>query len=226
MRIVAISDTHSMHAKTDKKGRPVVKIPDGDVLIHCGDALGHGELSELEHFADWLEKQPHQHKIVIAGNHDWCWEREPHASLKILGGRAHYLCDTLVEIDGITFYGSPWTPKFYNWAFMRNRGPKMREIWDTLCHCAETNPIDVLVTHGPPYGHGDNAPGARRAGCLELLRAVQEVKPRHHLFGHIHEGHGTSFSDEAPGVVFRNVSICTGRYKPTNLATVFDIDKR
>jgi Icc-related predicted phosphoesterase len=217
MRIVAISDTHGQY----RDSRLV--IPDGDVLIHCGDALNRGTLAELRTFAQWLDNKPHKHKILISGNHDWCWQREPDAALSLLGDSTTYLCDTMVTIDGVNFYGSPWTPRFYQWAFMKDRGGDMKQIWDALRRTAESNPIDVLITHGPAYGHGDNAPRKRRAGCLELLHAIKEVRPKVHLCGHIHEGHGLSYSDEIEGTLFANVSICTGDYKPTNPATVITI---
>ena len=49
--------------------------------------------------------------------------------------------------------------------------------------------IDVLVTHGPPIGHGDECEGGHRAGCVDLLAEVQNrIKPKYHVFGHVHEG--------------------------------------
>lgn len=48
---------------------------------------------------------------------------------------------------------------------------------------------DILVTHTPPVGHGDLCCTGVRAGCVELLTTVQQrVKPKYHVFGHIHEG--------------------------------------
>lgn len=48
---------------------------------------------------------------------------------------------------------------------------------------------DVLITHTPPVGHGDLCSSGVRAGCVELLTTVQKrVKPKYHVFGHIHEG--------------------------------------
>lgn len=48
---------------------------------------------------------------------------------------------------------------------------------------------DILVTHTPPVGHGDLCCTGVRAGCVELLSTVQNrVKPKYHVFGHIHEG--------------------------------------
>lgn len=49
--------------------------------------------------------------------------------------------------------------------------------------------IDILITHTPPLGHGDLCCSGVRAGCVELLSTVQKrVKPKYHVFGHVHEG--------------------------------------
>jgi len=45
------------------------------------------------------------------------------------------------------------------------------------------------MTHGPPLGHGDQIPSGLYVGCSDLLKAVKKrVKPKYHVFGHIHEG--------------------------------------
>ncbi|MEO1171874.1 MAG: metallophosphoesterase, partial [Myxococcota bacterium] len=96
VRIVAISDTHNQHDALD--------VPDGDVLVHAGDMSGHGHLRELEAFAAWCEAQPHRHKVVIAGNHDFCFERaEECAQARQLLSSVHYLEDAAVEVAGLTF---------------------------------------------------------------------------------------------------------------------------
>ena len=62
MRLVLISDTHSLHGD--------LVIPDGDMLIHCGDYSNHGAFGDLLAFNKWLGKLPHEHKLVVSGNHD------------------------------------------------------------------------------------------------------------------------------------------------------------
>ena len=76
IRFVVISDTHETHN--------MLTIPDGDVLIHCGDILFSNSKSydpnneqltidKLNDFNEWLSKLPHKIKIVVAGNHDYCF---------------------------------------------------------------------------------------------------------------------------------------------------------
>ena len=202
MRIVAIADTHTF---TDG-----FTVPDGDVLIHAGDMCRGGSLEELRGVATWLAAQPHRHKIVVAGNHDWSFVREPAASRALLGD-AHYLEDSEVTIEGVRFYGSPWQPAFNNWAFNLPRGEKLAAKWKRI-----PTGLDVLITHGPPAGIGDRSSYEGRSGCADLRARVDEVAPRLHLFGHIHEDGGAW---EQGRTVFANVTTWEGE----RAATVIDV---
>jgi predicted phosphodiesterase len=113
MKLVVLSDTHGMH-----RG---LSVPDGDILVHAGDITEHGALEAVRAFDAWLGRLPHPVKIVIAGNHDFCFEDTPEEAQACLSS-AVYLRDAAVEVDGLRFWGSPWTPRFFEWAFMRERG--------------------------------------------------------------------------------------------------------
>jgi Icc-related predicted phosphoesterase len=175
-RIVAIADTHNRHAQLD--------LPAGDVLIHAGDLTGRGTLRELEQVADWLRAQPHRHKVVVAGNHDFALQRQP-AQAKALFHGLHLLEDDAVQLDGLRIWGSPWQPWFHDWAFNLRRGPEIDAKWQLI-----PAGVDVLVTHGPPHGYGDVVYRGDRVGCEDLTKHLDRVKPRLHLFGHIHEDKG------------------------------------
>jgi predicted phosphodiesterase len=105
-RLVLLSDTHTKH-------REILHIPDGDILIHAGDFSFSGSFQELFEFNAWLGTLPHRHKVVIAGNHDSCFERHKEMAIKELF-HAHYLEDSGIEIEGIKIWGSPWQPSFMN----------------------------------------------------------------------------------------------------------------
>ncbi|XP_058793262.1 metallophosphoesterase domain-containing protein 1 isoform X2 [Phymastichus coffea] len=218
LRIVCMSDTHSLTQYIK------FNIPDGDVFIHAGDFTKRGRLQEF--FADNL---PHKHKIVIAGNHELSFdpifthavncqtsETISSSNVKDVLTNCTYLEDSEIVICGIKIYGSPWQPKFYNWAFNLLRGEELLSKWNKI-----PDDTDILVTHSPPVGHGDLCYRGVRAGCVELLTTVQNrVKPKYHIFGHIHEGYGISSDGE---IIFINASTCDLNYQPSNLPIVFDI---
>jgi len=211
LSVVALSDTHGMH---EKMRRPV---PDGDVLVHAGDFCGHGSIDEVVAFARWMGAFPHRHKLAVPGNHDRPVEESPHDCRALFAGEGiRLLLGETVEIEGFRFFGSPYTPTFLNWHFMRDRGEAIRAEWEAI-----PNRADVVITHGPAYGHGDLCPPwrgepPRHVGCFELLARLRVVRPAFHVFGHIHEGYGVTISDEIPGTTFLNASICTEAYRPEN----------
>lgn len=214
MRIVCISDTHSMHDH--------VSVPDGDVVVHAGDWSGRGDIHCMLRFCEWFAMLPHKHRVFIAGNHDWA-ATVPEARAKMADpsrwgpkANAHYLHDSGCEIDGISFYGSPWQPEFCNWAFNLPRGQQLAAKWAQI-----PTGTDVLLTHGPALGILDECPDGRRVGCADLAVAIEErIQPALHVFGHIHHSHGTTREGRALHV---NASICTEAYRPMNPPIVVDM---
>jgi Icc-related predicted phosphoesterase len=200
MRLVGISDTHSLHDSIDK-------LPKGDVLVHAGDFMNSGyDLRDIVSFNRWLGEQNFKHRVVCAGNHDRYFENAPQQARELLTN-ATYLENDGITIDGVTFWGSPYTPEFLNWAFMYPRGTAAQRYWGMI-----PDSLDVLITHGPPFGILDQtAPGEAHLGCEELLDVVKKKKPRVHIFGHIHGGAGT-FENEATR--FINAAYLNERYKP------------
>jgi len=178
MRLVCVADTHLFE-------RSLPPVPDGDVLVHAGDMLRHGSMAELDRAAAWLRAQPHAHKLVIAGNHDWCFVNTavPARNMLVDAG-VTYLQDAEATIEGVRFWGSPWQPWFYDWAFNLPRGEALAAKWALV-----PTGVDVLVTHGPPRGYGDRVERGRE-GCDDLLAALERIGPALHLFGHIHEDGG------------------------------------
>jgi Icc-related predicted phosphoesterase len=205
MRIVAVADTHTFQ-------EDLRAVPDGDVFIHAGDLCRGGRLDELRPAAAWLRSLPHRRKIVVAGNHDWCFVREPAAAVEVLGEGVDYLQDSEATIDGVRFWGSPWQPEFNEWAFNLPRGEALAARWALI-----PMGIQVLVTHGPPHGIGDRSGDLARQGCKELRAAVRRVRPLLHLFGHIHQDGGFWQED---GVCFANVTCWECERGPT----VLDLD--
>jgi Icc-related predicted phosphoesterase len=177
MKIVFISDSHSQHYR--------MTIPDGDMIIHAGDLSSQGDEHQLAYFLKWFSELPHTHKVFIAGNHDFLAERDPSVFRALIPKNCIYLENESVEIEGLTIWGSPVTPWFYDWAFNVHRGAPIARYWDRI-----PDKTDILITHGPPHGILDKTKFGKLAGCEELLRRVKQVEPKIHVFGHIHEGYG------------------------------------
>ncbi len=205
-RLVIISDTHNQHR--------ALQVPDGDILIHAGDITRRGDLADVRDFNAFLGTLPHRHKVVIAGNHDFCFESDPAAAVGALTN-CLYLQDHAVTIAGLVIYGSPWQPWFHDWAFNLPRGQPLREKWDLI-----PPNTDILVTHGPPLGIGDRVWTGEQVGCADLLAAVGRIRPRLHICGHIHESYGTVVQDD---ITFVNASCCNRANTLANPPVVIDL---
>lgn len=208
-RIVCLSDTHNCTKE--------ISVPDGDILIHAGDATIQGTIDEIVFFNEWFSRLPHLYKIFVAGNHDWLFETNPKLAESLIDSKIFYLRDSMIEIENLKIYGSPWQPRFFDWAFNLNRGAEMAEKWKLI-----PDHVDVLITHGPPNGILDETPRGDCAGCEELRKRVEEIRPRLHVFGHIHFGYGKL---KKFGVEFANASVCDENYFPLNPPLVFDFDE-
>jgi len=208
MRLVCISDTHS---RTDG-----LVVPDGDVLVVAGDFCGRGTDYSVSLFHDFLLTLPHKHKVVIAGNHDWPFYRTDSTVVRAFKQTFTYLEDSGCTIGGLKFWGSPWQPEFFNWAFNLPRGESLAKKWRMI-----PSDTDVLITHGPPFGILDVVPGGMRVGCEDLATEVlHRIQPKAHIFGHIHNSYGVVYREPT---VFANASICTEAYEADNAPVVIDI---
>jgi len=214
-RIVCISDTHNCNEQ--------ISIPDADILIHSGDATVKGTDHEVIEFLYWFSKLPHNRKVFIAGNHDWLFQTDNRYARSLAADSGiTYLQDSSVEIGGLKVYGSPWQPRFYDWAFNLNRGGELAEKWSKI-------PIDtdILVTHGPLHGILDQVQtrfGGSSEGCEELRKRVEFLAAngplKLHVFGHIHCGYGVH---EEFGVKFVNASVCDEEYRPIQPPIVIEL---
>ena len=209
MRIVAVSDTHR------KWG---FDIPDGDIFIYAGDISFFGNSDDIVYFDTVLEqlyKLPYKEDkiLIIGGNHDKYLESYGKEFKERARGICNYLEDETIEINGIKFYGSPWTPYINrNFAFGLEI-EKRKEKWDKI----PLN-IDVLITHSPPFQILDNTIKGHSIGCKELQNKVFEIKPILHLFGHSHASNGIK---QIGNTLFCNVSYDK---KYNNKCLVLDLD--
>lgn len=204
MKIIAISDTHGLHRN--------LKIPSGDLLIHAGDVTEFGQDDELEDFLDWFVLQPCKYKVFVAGNHDLCLEKPNNRKFKVfekyVAKNVFYLQNSSIKIEHLSLWGSPVSPYFFGMAFNKNRGDEIKKVWQKI-----PSSTDILITHTPPFGILDN-----QLGCEQLLAKVMKVKPKLHIFGHIHQSYGrysendklfvnASFSNQLDCFIEKNLKV-------------------
>jgi len=226
MRIVCTSDIHTLQDKM------IHLIPKGDVFVFGGDGTFRGNQKETTDFMNWIiNLKGFDTKICIAGNHDFAFEKQPRPDwlLHLINDEnlsqsdCVYLEDDSFIIESpefsrpIKFYGSPWQPRFFDWAFNVDRD-KIHVYWEKI-----PEDTDVLITHGPPVNIGDNVTHNRiveHVGCVSLKEHIDRIKPVLHVFGHLHDGYGVSVVN---GVTHVNASICNEQYSPINRPIIIDL---
>lgn len=225
MRITAISDTHTKHKQVTND------LPGGDILIHAGDVMSTGyHREELFSFLKWYDDiKSYDHKVFIAGNHDRLIENDPKlfkdhfdfngelTAYKTI----NYIQDEEIklwedETDPIKIWGTPWQPAFNDWSFnLPRNGNELDDKWSLI-------PIDtdILITHCPPWGTLDKS-GWERVGCERLAIRLETIKPKIHIFGHVHTGYGYRFDGNTH---YFNVSVLDHQYHYKNKPLTFDWD--
>jgi Icc-related predicted phosphoesterase len=217
MRLLIFGDTHGQHLQ-------LPKLPEADVVVFAGDFCNSGSMVDCIRFLNWFNMLDYKHRICIAGNHDrYMDEGSPSGIRVIIPPGVTYLQESGIEIEGLKFWGSPYTPTFLNWYFMADRGLDIQKHWDKI-----PDDTDILITHGPVRGIHDLVPkwevlGAyENVGCEDLQRTVEMIKPMLHICGHVHCGYGIK-SDRY--TTYINASVCNEDYNPlANKPVLVDID--
>ena len=201
-RLVLISDTHGRHEE--------LVLPPGDVLVHSGDFVRshkHCTREAIESFDAWLGRQvQYKARVVIAGNHEKLLDRvRPSAMLK----NCKYVCHNWIEVEGLRMFCSPYRPGrgcLYRAEAFGRPARKLQELWASL-----RAPVDVVITHGPPFGVLDEE-SVGHIGDPALLDRVRMVEPLLHVFGHCHglQG-GRRLRTQTGEVLFVNAASLDGR---------------
>ena len=210
MKITCISDLHG----------ELPELPGGDLLIVAGDLTASDKLSQYLQFFMWMSQQDYKFKVLIGGNHDneiqnRAVQFDPNFGIT-------YLCDSGCEFEGLKIWGSPWTSQFpginphccaFTMPFGCDTEDHLDDKWQMI-----PNDTDILITHSPPYGIFDETDREESVGSRSLIVRLAEIKPKLHVFGHIHEEGGKILHVpwSTTGTTFVNASLMDSDYDMTN----------
>lgn len=225
MTILHISDTHGFHQN-------ITNFDGVDMVIHSGDCSNWRDVArnsiEVHDFLEWYMNVPVKHKIYVAGNHDTSIEKKIFKKENFSDRGIVYLEHDEVTICGLKIFGSPYTPTFNDWAFMKAR-EKINKAWESM-----PTDTDILVTHGPPKGvrdlSEDEDGSLKQCGCSALMKWVFRNKPKAHLFGHIHNmknimNQGVSRYSKVPTIFSNAACVDDGRFdlELTSLGNIIEL---
>jgi Icc-related predicted phosphoesterase len=227
MTILHLSDTHGFH-----RDLPDYIFKDIEMVIHSGDCSNWRDPARNSHevfdFLEWYMTVPVEHKIYVAGNHDTSIERRLITRENFADRGITYLEHELVAIGDLKIFGSPYTPTYGEWSFMKARG-KMHDLWSVM-----PTKIDILITHGPPKGVRDLTEERdgelKQCGDLSLMKWIASFRPKAHLFGHIHDmdgihNQGISRYSKCPTIFSNATCVHDGKFDQglTSFGNVLDI---
>jgi Icc-related predicted phosphoesterase len=231
MKLVAISDLH---------GTLPYNLPKGDTLVIAGDLVpctgSHHPVAQrkwvdnhlLPYFTSLIKDKIFGDIVFVNGNHCFWGEKlmkdNQEDSFRLsLPEHIHYLRDSEITINDIRFYGTPWTPKFGNWAFMATE-----EVLHNHFMKIPTG-INILISHGPPRGYCDvllkpiyeSQKELGHIGSSALYTHIKRAQPSVAVFGHLHSGNHNmekliyNFDEPEKYTKCYNVSILDEQYEPT-----------
>jgi Icc-related predicted phosphoesterase len=224
MKIWHISDSHTYHNLLD--------VPENvDMVIFSGDCSNprnpYLNKPEVEGFLVWYESLPIPVKIFVAGNHDTSIEKNLITKLDFGSKGIIYLENDFTIVNGLKIWGSPITPTFGDWAFMKARH-KTHDLWQQI-----PDDTDIVVVHGPPATMLDLSYNRKNelefCGDSALRKRIIDINPKLCLFGHIHNcediiNAGTR-TLSIRGTIYSNGSVVTdGKFgKLSSNGNIFEI---
>jgi len=212
VKITVTSDLHGHLPQT--KG--------GDILIVAGDLTAYDYPMEYDVFFDWITSQKYENYLVIAGNHDVFLQKiGPFLSTSC--PNFHYLKDSGIEISGIKFWGTPHSLWFDginpHWEAFTGSERELEKHFSKI-----PQNTDVLISHGPMAACLDRTYFGLCVGSNALRDAVERVRPKVLICGHIHEAYGSKlYKHNGSNTMCYNVSHMNENYEPVNAPVDFEI---
>ena len=150
------------------------RLKDYDLILSCGDLKAS--------YLSFLVTMARVPVFYVHGNHDTGYERNPPEGCDCIE-------DQLVVYKGVRILGLGGCRRYHPGAHqytekeMRRRIRKLR--WKLWWHKG----VDVVVTHAPPAGVGDDEDIAHR-GFEAFLPLLEKYRPQVLLHGHVHMNYG------------------------------------
>lgn len=209
MKICCISDIHGY--------QPSIEFC--DIIIIAGDLTDRGDYFEVRDFNNYVEDYLiHRAKdvVYVGGNHDFWYERQKIVPFKKESpdylGTIHYLYNSSRKIQGLNFWGTPHTLRFYDWAFNSSE----EELYDIFEGCPDNT--DVIISHGPPRNILDSSATENGLGSVSLKLTCDRVQPKLCVFGHIHHSVGQVKIDNT---LYVNAAYLINHTIPNNISPFY-----
>ncbi len=171
MKILAISDQESASLwEYYTKG----KLADYDMIISCGDLKAA--------YLSFLVTMTNKPVLYVHGNHDTKYITKPPEGCDCIDG--HF-----VIYNGLRILGLGGCRKYNNGPFQYTDKQMKRRIAKLRYLLWKYKGVDLVVTHCPPRGYGDQDDYAHR-GFEAFLELMDKYHPQYLIHGHVHLNYG------------------------------------
>ena len=150
------------------------RLAEYDLILSCGDLK-----TEYLSFLVTMAKCP---LLYVHGNHDTNYAKKPPQGCDCIDGK-------VVVYNGLRILGLGGCRKYHPGAHQYTEKEMRRRIRNLRFALWRTGGVDIVVTHGPLQGVGDDEDPAHRGfECLKAL--LSKYKPQYMLHGHVHLRYG------------------------------------
>ena len=146
------------------------RLSDYDLIISCGDLK-----ADYLRFLVTMGRCP---VLYVHGNHDTTYDNYPPAGCDCID-------DALVVYNGIRILGLGGCLRYHPGDYQYTERQMARRIAKLHWKIRRLGGIDIVVTHAPPQGVGDDADPAHH-GFEAFLELIELYKPKYLLHGHVH----------------------------------------
>jgi Icc-related predicted phosphoesterase len=213
MLVCCVSDLHGS----------LPEIPDCDLLLIGGDLCGPSDPNTQYNwlastFKWWVEKIVSRGITVVGveGNHGILAGRYPQYFKEVSDTIPWtYLEDSYTRFNEKIIYGTPSSLPFgTGWSF----NVPEKDLEEKFSYIPPWT--DIIISHGPPYGFGDDTFDGQHVGSKSLLKAIERIQPKLVCTGHLHFGYGVYNVDDT---IVVNAAHMDDNYRPVNKPILVEI---
>ncbi len=151
-----------------------------DLIISCGDLS--------RHYLEYIVTMAPCHLLYVPGNHDKSYVMDP-------PGGGICIDDKVYDYKGLRILGLGGSMKYNDGPYMYTEDEMRKRIAKLRSAVSIRNGIDIVVTHSPAKGYGDQDDLPHRGfDCFNTL--LNTWQPKYLVHGHVHKSYGSAFVRE------------------------------
>lgn len=177
MKILLLADEESAHLWDYY--RPEY-LKDIDLIISCGDLKAE--------YLRFLVTMGHAPLLYVHGNHDTNYRDDVPEGCECIE-------DRIVNVGGVRIMGLGGSISYNGGEHQYTEQQMERRIRRMKRQLKKQGGVDVVVTHAPPRGCGDQ-PDLVHRGFEAFLPLLDQYQPGYLLHGHIHRNYGSNLIRE------------------------------